>query len=759
MTLQKKSKHLPLKTLYYIVFSFFIVVPVLTVLIVALLVLNKQFKNQAIENIERGQDAIITNLQSDIDVMSMRLSHMIYTNYNEVLRFAAGTDEKDNTLRYDNEQKLNDSINLVLEPIEDIISVSFFMKNGRNTYFKNYITRTMEEIQNTSWYQKALENKNSIYIGSYDTSATNDLYMGSKKDTLVLVFALAPNIQTDRTQKLDMVMFFQSTDVGGMINEYNKEYLSGKNKLGITKIRNEFQEEIYSTGEETNYSSKYYTCVSSSVKAGDIEWIIESYIKTSELTADYWKTAICVLLGAIVILLMAGYFSRYFLRGIVKPVEAISEGLHQVEEGNLQVHISPVGQYEVRSMIHQFNAMTRRLKALIDEYEEKVKSIEMQPEEYLEAIIKGNIDPELENQQSKEFFIDPYVLIEFDLVQGGDSEISAQMLQKLLKNFERNPRFASRCIVYKESMSAIWIFYRIMEEDYTEKVIAMIQELQKSVSRELKIDFMACLGEEKHGCSEFNESIYEIRRKKCLQNLRGKHAIIDLSQNNEMNEKIFEWSSAYKVLADSLYVADEKNVNKEKEIMFTTFVKISLEDAKLQTYAAILAIANRFNQDKSGFGNIFSEQYDYVQKLQRLENTRSLRIWITNYFTWIIDYSASKLDVSNMDIITRAKRYINDNFEDSELSLSKVAQCVDLNEKYFTNRFTKETGETFSTYLTDIRIQKSKELLKTTNFKVYEIAAMVGYNNAEHYTRMFRKVTGHSPVQYRKENVSNNMLK
>lgn len=129
---------------------------------------------------------------------------------------------------------------------------------------------------------------------------------------------------------------------------------------------------------------------------------------------------------------------------------------------------------------------------------------------------------------------------------------------------------------------------------------------------------------------------------------------------------------------------------------------------------------------------------------------RSLKLWLTNYFAWIMDYSASKLNVTETDVIVKAKRYMADNYEDAELSLSKVAEYVELNEKYFTNRFTRETGETFSSYLTALRMQKAKELLKTTTFKVYEISEMVGYHNVEHFNRMFKKLNDITPAQYRK---------
>lgn len=109
-----------------------------------------------------------------------------------------------------------------------------------------------------------------------------------------------------------------------------------------------------------------------------------------------------------------------------------------------------------------------------------------------------------------------------------------------------------------------------------------------------------------------------------------------------------------------------------------------------------------------------------------------------------------KLDITETDVIVKAKRFIQSNYEDTDLTLARVAEHVELSEKYFTNKFTKEAGETFSEYLASIRIQKAMKLLKTTNFKVYEIAEMVGYNNVEHFNRVFKKVVQLSPTQYRK---------
>ncbi len=749
---RQKGRRLPLKTVYYLSFLFFIVIPILIVLVAALFVLNKQFKYQALTNIRQAQETVITELKSDIDIMSMRLSHLIYTNNNEILAYAAEMDTFDLGRRYEYEQKLQQAGNLALEPVKDIISVGFYMKDGRETYIKNVINRTVDEIKGMDWYQKALKKNNTVCLGSYDTVSSSDLYVGGKKDLLILVFALAPDVTTDRSQKIEMVVFYQSTDAADRIKEYNRNYLAGKNKLGITQIRDGGGRLVFSTmeEEEADFSDKKYTCVKTPLELNDTVWYLESYIETRDLTLEYWNRALLVLLAAVLILLLAGYYSRYFLRSIVKPIEEISGGLREVEEGNLDVHVTASGQSEVRNMIHQFNAMVRRLKVLIGEYEERVRNIELKPGDYLEALLKGEMTPEEADRRSGEFFMESYVLMGMYIVYENPAENEMDAAIKLKNSFERNPRYASRCIAYIETPSFFFIFYRVTEEEYSGRIMKMLQELQRGASNEFGVKIEVCIGKKAFGFEEFLKSVEDVRKKICLRHLLGENAVVDLNKAQEKDDGLLELSEGYARLANALYIADEKNMAEEKDKLFAVFADRPMEEIRLQVYAVILAIGNRFDMDNSRFSDVFGQQYNYLDKIGRIDDARSLKLWLTNYFAWLMDYSASKLNVAETDVMIRAKRYMADHYEDCELSLSKVAEYVGLNEKYFTNRFTKETGENFSSYLTALRMQKAKELLKTTTFKVYEISEMVGYHSVEHFNRMFKKINGVTPAQYRK---------
>jgi AraC-like DNA-binding protein len=99
-------------------------------------------------------------------------------------------------------------------------------------------------------------------------------------------------------------------------------------------------------------------------------------------------------------------------------------------------------------------------------------------------------------------------------------------------------------------------------------------------------------------------------------------------------------------------------------------------------------------------------------------------------------------------MITRAKEFIREHQTD-DLSLEQVAKAVNTSTFYFCKRFKGATGLTFTDYLSRLRIEKAKNLLLNPNLRVSEIAYEVGFQSLTHFNRVFLKIAGQAPTQYR----------
>ncbi len=99
--------------------------------------------------------------------------------------------------------------------------------------------------------------------------------------------------------------------------------------------------------------------------------------------------------------------------------------------------------------------------------------------------------------------------------------------------------------------------------------------------------------------------------------------------------------------------------------------------------------------------------------------------------------------------ITDAKRFIQQHYQEA-LRLEDVSNAVGFNATYFSAMFKKETGQNFMDYLTELRMNKAKELLCSDENSVQDVADQIGYRDLKYFSRLFKKTTGISPSEYKK---------
>ena len=103
-----------------------------------------------------------------------------------------------------------------------------------------------------------------------------------------------------------------------------------------------------------------------------------------------------------------------------------------------------------------------------------------------------------------------------------------------------------------------------------------------------------------------------------------------------------------------------------------------------------------------------------------------------------------------MEDIKTILTYIKDNYKE-KIYISDLAEQVSLNEQYFCRFFKKAIGRTPMEYVNEYRIKQTRRLLEETDLPVTEVCLECGYNNMGNFLREFRRQTGATPLQYRKQ--------
>ncbi|WP_150275477.1 response regulator [Paenibacillus tepidiphilus] len=138
--------------------------------------------------------------------------------------------------------------------------------------------------------------------------------------------------------------------------------------------------------------------------------------------------------------------------------------------------------------------------------------------------------------------------------------------------------------------------------------------------------------------------------------------------------------------------------------------------------------------------------------VMRQETMHDLLEYTAAYLQRVCQFVQGKRSGKAGDIIERVRRLIEARYADN-LTVADIAGGVYLSPTYVRLLFKQETGETLSEYLTKVRIDKAKQLLRDPQHKFYEVCSAVGYTDPSHFSKLFKKMTGSTPSAYRERHL------
>lgn len=233
---------------------------------------------------------------------------------------------------------------------------------------------------------------------------------------------------------------------------------------------------------------------------------------------------------------------------------------------------------------------------------------------------------------------------------------------------------------------------------------------------------------------------------------KGNDEIIDYNDIEETSEELYFYKNEKeKALINNIKIGQKDEVFK---LLNQLFDEIMENPKTTRMYAhqffmriidSIISIIIEMNIQ---LDNVFGENHNLYKELNEKETISDINNWMHHICSLVVD-NVNKINITKSEFNTKKViEYITANY-DKDISLSDVSKNSNLSSGYLSKIFKDYIGKNFTQYLSELRIEKAKELLKETKLTVKEIGFRVGFNNIQTFMRTFKKYEGITPGQFR----------
>lgn len=301
----------------------------------------------------------------------------------------------------------------------------------------------------------------------------------------------------------------------------------------------------------------------------------------------------------------------------------------------------------------------------------------------------------------------------------------------------------------------------VSEADLLCMLHPVLQKIQDSVRRYMKTTITIGIGSICHILKETDRSYREAEAALEYKTAFGKNSII-YTGDIEKSDKGIASNTCFEKVNELVKAIKGGSIELSYEVLAEIFEQLKQENKlkKDHIHLLVIEIVNKFIRVVLEYGADISEVYGegftpfVMMQYDTLEDiSQSLKELVGK----TIEFINSKHKAVNRNFIEKAKDFINKNYMQEGLSLSTIADCVHVSPGYLSQLFKQVVGESCVEYLSKVRINQAKKLLKETNLKAYEVAFQIGFNDSQYFSTCFKKYVGVSPTDYR-DIIANDIL-
>lgn len=275
------------------------------------------------------------------------------------------------------------------------------------------------------------------------------------------------------------------------------------------------------------------------------------------------------------------------------------------------------------------------------------------------------------------------------------------------------------------------------------------ENIREKINNEMKSNTDICIGGVTGSVSEIHE-LYKKAEHALNVNLYAKPNTIMLAET-AMSEKPlldYDFKVVRKELNDIFETLDILKCEAWVDKYYSHTEIVNEKLIKEFTLSVICTVQLILFEMNKNMDDIFSDEYVIWGKLSKFNTIFDIKQWIYNILKSIIEHLSEVHGEKNVQIAQKLKKIIEEQYLEVE-NVSQIAQKAYVSTVYANMIFKNVFGCTMFDYLTKVKIEKAKEMLKEKDYKVYEIADKLGYKSKAYFTALFKEYTGLTPKEYR----------
>lgn len=407
-------------------------------------------------------------------------------------------------------------------------------------------------------------------------------------------------------------------------------------------------------------------------------------------------------------------------------------------------------------------------KDLVRKYMEEMReNTEHEKQKFFEQMIAGNLSmaDALETGKKYEMNLSAgmYNLLLFRFTLGEENRKSGELLGEAEYAIEKLTERLEYVFEFQRGVEG-WAFLLMAdnEEQMSERVKELSKDLEEIMKNYSTIAYFGGIGQPVARLRELEESFREAERALAARFTMELNRIISvedirMAQNVDTLDDIEitsfgEIEKTRTMLEKFLNNGAEDEIDEFVDVYINELPEENLKSVLMRQYIIMDAyiVMMSFCEKIEGIeGEMQAQSEELKNSMKTIQTLEEIKNYIRMLLKKIIGVRDTISGRRYSDIIEIAKDQIRKTYMSDEISLNTIAAEVGMSPSYFSSIFSKEMGKTFVEYLTEIRMDRAKELLMCSSMKASEIGYEVGYKDPHYFSYIFKKTQNCTPKEFR----------